>query len=675
MPRRRVASVSAFIGCAVVGIVPGCGTEPSTDETTAALTEPAAPAVTPACAVAEPAVWTNQSFPDQARRFHVEFDVTPSTSSIDAVVGLSDGSAASFSQLAGIVRFNPSGTIDVRAGDTYRADTTWRYQAGQTFRIRIDLDVRDHTYSVWIGNTVRLARLYAFRTEQATAPRLNNLASVVDSTTGTLQVCGLTVVADATTADGCVVAAAGDGFVDLPQPTATVLDTLWFNAEADRPDIDAVVGQSAGVPDAFSDLATAVRFAPSGKIDARNGDTYRVDNNNTYGTTRRSFEVISDLTSHTYSVYYGTSGPAFEVARQYKFRTEQRSVAQLDHLAAIVDSPAGNLTLCPVANAPSVGVVYSREGIYSVAPLPNNEALISGGTTTTRVDANGQVIATLAAGGEITTDALGNIFVVNITGGFTLTVDKFAPDFAPLWRATQAVPGSGPIQEITTDSTGAVIVGIANGNATAFRFTADGTLASTLEVPGEAISFDGDQVFVAWQHDDTLQITQFDIATGATVWTRAFDGRAQVTAMTTDPAHNVLFGGELITPIDFGGGLIPLRSNPDRRLPAFVVKLSPGGDHVFSQGTGDRTVNDIATNGPRIVVAATYSTQFNFIHLLSLDANGAPGPAYGTTGFGGSEQYGSSDRIWMGTSGRVWANQVTRWPGAEPWPYMVALDE
>lgn len=240
---------------------------------------------------------------------------------------------------------------------------------------------------------------------------------------------------------------------------------------------------------------------------------------------------------------------------------------------------------------------------------------------------------------------------------------------------SQAISVS-PIQEITTDATGAVVVGIANANATAFRFTADGTFASTLEVPGEAITLDGDQALVAWEHDDTLQISQFDIATGATVWTRAFDGRAGVTAMTTDPAHNVLFGGELSTPIDFGGGLIEPRSSLDRRLPAFVVKLSPGGDHVFSQATGDRTVNDIATNGSRIVVAGTYSTQFNFIHLLSLDANGAPGPAYAKTDFGGSEQFGSSGRIWMGSSGRVWANQVTRWPGPDfTWPYLVVLEE
>src|SRR4051812_10381875 len=47
-------------------------------------------------------LWWNQAFPDQARRFHAEFDATPSASPIDAVVGLGSGSASRFDQLAAI---------------------------------------------------------------------------------------------------------------------------------------------------------------------------------------------------------------------------------------------------------------------------------------------------------------------------------------------------------------------------------------------------------------------------------------------------------------------------------------------------------------------------------------------------------------------------------------------
>src|SRR4029077_204578 len=105
------------------------------------------------------------------------------------------------------------------------------------------------------------------------AARLNDIASKVDGASGSVAVCGLSVVADATTADGCVVASAGDGFITQPVRDATVLGTVTFSAAPSAPGIDGVVGWSAGAPSRFSDLAAAVRFAPSGVIDTRDGDT------------------------------------------------------------------------------------------------------------------------------------------------------------------------------------------------------------------------------------------------------------------------------------------------------------------------------------------------------------------------------------------------------------------
>src|SRR5262249_44554673 len=146
--------------------------------------------------------WWNQGFPDQARRFHVEFDATPSTVGLDAVIGLADGAATAFTELAAIVRVNASGTIDVRDGDTYHASSNLPYTAGTTYHIRIDLHARTHRCSVFArsGNYLAIARDYLFRTEQSGVTQLDDIASKVDGASGSVAVCGLSVVADATTA-------------------------------------------------------------------------------------------------------------------------------------------------------------------------------------------------------------------------------------------------------------------------------------------------------------------------------------------------------------------------------------------------------------------------------------------------------------------------------------------
>ncbi|HEX8107484.1 MAG TPA: hypothetical protein VF516_07130 [Kofleriaceae bacterium] len=108
MERYRVASTRAWIVCAAIATSGlGCGGE----------VEPAVAASPPAATTATAGgPWTNQPFTEQTQIFHPVFAATPSASSIDAVVGLSDGPAADFTDLAAIVRFNPDGTIDVRSG-------------------------------------------------------------------------------------------------------------------------------------------------------------------------------------------------------------------------------------------------------------------------------------------------------------------------------------------------------------------------------------------------------------------------------------------------------------------------------------------------------------------------------------------------------------------------------
>lgn len=186
--------------------------------------------------------WWNQGFFNQTRRFHVELDATPSAGGLDAVIGLADGASTGFSGLAAIVRFNASGTIDVRDGDTYRSISNVAYSAGTTYHLRIDLDVRTHKYSAFVrfsGPYTPIARDALFRTEQSGVTQLNDIASEVDGATGSVAICGLSVVADATTADGCVVASAGDGFVTQAVRDANEVGTVTFQATPSDPESTA----------------------------------------------------------------------------------------------------------------------------------------------------------------------------------------------------------------------------------------------------------------------------------------------------------------------------------------------------------------------------------------------------------------------------------------------------
>jgi len=628
--------------------------------------------------------WWNEAFPGQTKRFHVEFDATPSADGIDAVVGLAGGAAGAFTDLAAIVRFNASGAIDVRDGDTYRSIFTRPYAAGVTYHLRIDLDVRTHKYSVFMRPTgssfyTALARDALFRTEQSGVTQLSGIASEVDCASGSLAVCGLVVVADPTTADGCVVASAGDGFVTQPVRDASVVGTVTFQATPSDPGIDGVIGWSPGEPSEFSDLAAATRFAPNGVIDVRDGDAYRGDFGRTYTPRAFTIRMTGDLTSHTYSVFEGSSF-AFELARQYRFRPSQAAVTHLDHVSIIVDGPTGSLTLCALSSVASAGLSYSREGTYAVAPLPDGGAVISNASITQRLDAGGTTIAQVFDAGDLAVDALGNVFVASVdrtTATFsTLTVRKYDPGFAFLWSSSVSLMANAQMLRVTTDAGGDVLVAAgapSDGSVAATRFAADGAFVGELSAPGTAAGFDGDEVLVASNEPGTVRITRYNLD-GSVIWTRTYSGRASINHIMSDPNHAVLFGGELIDSIDFGGGALPRGSTPEGPVNAFFVLLSQAGDHLMSRTVGMSDVNGLATNGQNIAVSGIYRTQLQHLMMKQFGTDGRP---FSTgLGIGGlnSEELGVGGRVEIGPTGRVWWNLTSNFPVIGGFPYLLVTE-
>src|SRR5207253_1826891 len=105
------------------------------------------------------------------------------------------GVAASNTDLAVILRFNPSGQIDARNGGAYAAASVMAYSAGTSYHFRLVVDLATHSYSAYVtpagGAEATLASGFAFRTEQSAVTALAQWA--LQAGTGTHTVCNFSL--------------------------------------------------------------------------------------------------------------------------------------------------------------------------------------------------------------------------------------------------------------------------------------------------------------------------------------------------------------------------------------------------------------------------------------------------------------------------------------------------
>jgi hypothetical protein len=132
--------------------------------------------------------WNNRQFWPITGTGAFFAQVKPTESNVDAVVGISQGAADGFGDLAAIVRFNPEGAVDARNGNAYAAAAPLSYSGGNTYDVELSLDVRQHTYSATVGGAA-IAQGFAFRGEQSAASQLDGSAVFIDSPSGGLIVC------------------------------------------------------------------------------------------------------------------------------------------------------------------------------------------------------------------------------------------------------------------------------------------------------------------------------------------------------------------------------------------------------------------------------------------------------------------------------------------------------
>lgn len=137
--------------------------------------------------------------PARTEAFLYSFDVTPSATNLDAVVGLGGvNPITAYTDLACIVRFNTSGKIDVRSGSTYSASLDYAYVAGSVYRFRLLVYPGSKTYDVKVsangGSFVDLAKGASFRTEQSSLSSFNCMG--VAAATGVHSVSNFGVTSD-----------------------------------------------------------------------------------------------------------------------------------------------------------------------------------------------------------------------------------------------------------------------------------------------------------------------------------------------------------------------------------------------------------------------------------------------------------------------------------------------
>ncbi len=617
-----MARTSLLVVSSLAAVLTGCGSESneaSRDGPSSVPITSASLLVAGCTSATTSSGWVTGDLGQRSGTFTVEFDATAPANPSDALFGLSNGPASTYTHLAAIVRFNLTGTIDVRNGGAYGADSVVAYTAGTTYHFTLEVSTVTHTYSVRVRSGSvdwTLATNYAFRTQQAGASQLTHYASKVDSG-GALTVCGVTV----TQPPNCSVSVPSGGFANRSFASQAVSFTASFTATPNANNVDGVVGLSAGPAAAFSALAAAVRFNPQGTIDVRNGNGYAADVTVPYTAgTPYSFTVVVDVLAHTYAVALGSQF----LAQRYAFRSQQSNVTSLSNQASIVDSAAGSLTVCGFQAGSAQGTVYIHDTAWygpassqrALAALPNGKLAMVETSRTLTLDALGRLTSVTPRGGSFAAaDAAGNLYLVGTfqgtydagggplvsQGGIDAYVAKYNPSFQHLWSQALGTPGDDATRAISVNPQGdiAVLLGGSDGGS-ANRLNSNGSTAWSLRTEAGALALDGAGNSLLLEQPPSVPsftVSKVD-RSSAPVWSRTFqviEGSASLEFVRSAPNGNPILFGRLNGTVDFGGSQLRAHSS-EEGAQAFVARLDAAGGYSSSAIGTVNTLSDVAVD-------------------------------------------------------------------------------
>jgi hypothetical protein len=474
---------------------------------------------------------------------------------------------------------------------------------------------------------------------------------------------------------GCVTPTAGAGFVTTAVSPVSRFAVLEFTATASDADLDGVVGFTSGATPGFDRLAIAVRFAPGGVIDVRNGGAYQADVVVPFVTGRAyPIRVVADLTSHTYSVYVQTRNApnpgVVRVARGYAFRPSQSATTSLDTLAAVVDGAAGSLSVCSVHSSGATSPAFSREGTYVITPVDGDNVLVGDGiSSTAKLGPHGEVLGEIPHGGSAAVDEAGNIYLALVANG-RVAMFSYTPALTLRWSRVEDSPGATAVPSIAANSDGAIV---ALAGATVRRFPSDGSASVQLGQSGTytAVSRDGFVVVSIFQNNITIAMHDL---TGAIVWQSAFQNSISLARVSLDLTDRVVIAGRFSGSINFGGPTLDTDFSGDADINCFAAGFARAdGAHAFTERITAKFITGLAANGPAMVIAAERWITPIFPHLFHFgpDGGGSEGEPY--AGF--NEEWGHSGSVALGPTGRLYWQRSMVWPGPNetPYPYLLAF--
>jgi Alginate lyase len=149
-----------------------------------------------------------------------------------------------------------------------------------------------------------------------------------------------------TTLSNACIQQLGNNWINGIIPTQTGTFTAEWDATPSTALNNSNIGLSLGPQSAFTGLAIAGRFNPTGQIDARNGGAFVAASTINYvAGVKYHFRAVVNVPANTYSIYVTPAGQdEITVGTNYAFRTEQKGITSLDHWDAI--SQVGTVVLC-----------------------------------------------------------------------------------------------------------------------------------------------------------------------------------------------------------------------------------------------------------------------------------------------------------------------------------------
>lgn len=114
-------------------------------------------------------IWQSHRFVagSQTGTFTAECDIVTEKDSIDGMFGIQSNVATTYSDVSALIRFNTNSTIDVYNGDSYTADSSIVYTGGTNYHLRLEVDVPNLKYSVYVTpggkGEIEIAKDYNYR--------------------------------------------------------------------------------------------------------------------------------------------------------------------------------------------------------------------------------------------------------------------------------------------------------------------------------------------------------------------------------------------------------------------------------------------------------------------------------------------------------------------------------